>query len=88
MTACMYKNSSTPSNNTTLWHYLGTKHLDFRHENKSTPGLLIEEIQYLYVLIYLTSCLIIQNQYKCFEDYVIVSMSTNYIPACILTNTI
>ena len=88
MTACMFKNSSIPSNNTTLWHYLGTKHLDFRHENKSTPGVLIEEIYSIFnVLIYLTSW-IIQNQYKCFKDYVIVSMSTNYIPACILTNTV
>ena len=39
----MYKNSSTSSNNTTLWHYLGTKRLDYRHENYSTPGVLIEE---------------------------------------------
>ena len=43
----MYKTSSTPSNNTTLWHYLGTKHLDFRHEHNSTPGVLIKEIQTL-----------------------------------------
>ena len=34
----MYKNSSAPLNNTALWHYLGTKYLDFRHENNSTPG--------------------------------------------------
>ena len=34
----MYKNSSAPLNNTALWHYLGTKHLDFRHENNRTPG--------------------------------------------------
>ena len=40
----MYKNSSTPLNDTALWHYLGTKRLDFRHENNSTPGVLIEEI--------------------------------------------
>ena len=44
----MYKNSSEPSKNTALWHYLGTKHLDFRHENISTPGVLIEEIRYLH----------------------------------------
>ena len=50
MTACMYKNSSAPSNNTTLWHYLGTKHLDFRRENNSTPGALIEEIWYVVIL--------------------------------------
>ena len=31
-------------NNTALWHYLGTKCLDFRHENNSTLGVLIEEI--------------------------------------------
>ena len=40
----MYKNSSTPLNNTTLWHYLGTKGLDFRHQNNCTPEVLIEEI--------------------------------------------
>ena len=40
----MYKISSVPSNNIALWHYLGTKHLDFRHENNNTPGVLIEEM--------------------------------------------
>ena len=40
------KNSSTPSINATLWHYLGTYNLDFRHENYSTPGVLIGEIRY------------------------------------------
>ena len=25
--------------------YVGTKHLDFRRKNNSTPGVLIEEIQ-------------------------------------------
>ena len=40
----MYKNSSAPSDNTVLWHYLDTKHLDFMCENNSTPGILIEEI--------------------------------------------
>ena len=39
----MYKNSSAPSINTVLWHYLGTKCLDFMGENNSTPGVLIEE---------------------------------------------
>ena len=39
----MYKNSSEPSNNTTLWHYLGTTHLDFRCENNSTPGVAINQ---------------------------------------------
>ena len=38
----MHKNSSTPLNNTALWDYLSTKHLDFKHENNSTPGVLIE----------------------------------------------
>ena len=33
-------------NDAALWHYLGTKHLDFRHENNSTPGILIKEIWY------------------------------------------
>ena len=46
----MYNNSNAPSNNTTLWHYLGTKHLDFRRdfrrEDDSTRGVLIEEIRY------------------------------------------
>ena len=40
------KNSSAPSINAALWHYLGTSNLDFRHENNSTPGVLIEEIRY------------------------------------------
>ena len=35
----MYNNSSAPSNNTALWHYLGTKHLDFSRENNGTPGV-------------------------------------------------
>ena len=39
----MYKNSSALSNNTGLWHYVGTKSLDFRCENNSTPGVLIEK---------------------------------------------
>ena len=47
ITACMHKNSSTPSKNTALWHYLGIKHLYFRHESNSTPGVLIEETWYL-----------------------------------------
>ena len=42
------KNSSAPSINAALWHYLGTYNLDFRHENNSTPGVLIEEIRYMY----------------------------------------
>ena len=40
------KNSSAPSINAALWHYLGTYNLDFRRENNSTPGVLIEEIRY------------------------------------------
>ena len=42
----MYKNSSTLLINSALWHYLCTKHWDFRHENNSTPEVLIEEILY------------------------------------------
>ena len=42
----MCKNSSAPSINAALWHYLGTNNLDFRRENNSTPGVLIEEIRY------------------------------------------
>ena len=41
------KNSSAPSINAALWHYLGTYNLDFRRENNSTPGVLIEEILYV-----------------------------------------
>ena len=41
----MHKNSSTSSNTTTLTHYLGTKHLDYRDENNSTLGVIIKEIQ-------------------------------------------
>ena len=44
----MYTNSSAPLSNTVLWHYLGTKHLDFRCENDRTPAVLIEEIRYIY----------------------------------------
>ena len=40
------KNSSAPSINAALWHYLGTYNLDFRRENNSTPGVLIKEIRY------------------------------------------
>ena len=39
------KNSSAPSINAALWHYLGTFNLDFRRENNSTPGVLIKEIR-------------------------------------------
>ena len=50
ITTCMYKNSSTPWNNTILWHYLGMKHLDFRRKNNSTPGVLVKIM--VKVLIY------------------------------------
>ena len=43
------KNSSAPLINATLWHYLGTYNLDFRHKNNSTPGVLIEEIRYTLI---------------------------------------
>ena len=43
----MYRNNSAPLNYTTLWHYLGTEHLDFKHENSSIPGVLIEELLYI-----------------------------------------
>ena len=46
----MYKNSSAPSNNIALWHYLGTKHLDFRHENTSTPCRAINRGNIVFVL--------------------------------------
>ena len=45
----MHKNSSTPVNNTALWDYLGTKHLDFRRDVNTTPGVLIKEIQYILI---------------------------------------
>ena len=35
----MYENISTPPNNAAPWHYLGTKQLNFRHENDSTLGV-------------------------------------------------
>ena len=44
------KNSNAPLINAALWHYLGTYNLDFRHENNSTPGVLIEEIRYLELI--------------------------------------
>ena len=47
----MYKNSSAPSNNAALWHYLGTKCLDHRYENNSTPEVLIKEVWYMERLI-------------------------------------
>ena len=46
ITTCVDKTNSTPSNNTALWHYLGTKHLDFRCENIATSGEIIKEIRY------------------------------------------
>ena len=49
----MYKYSSVPSNNTALWHYLDTKYLNFRHENNSTPGLLVEEIRYIEYTVFI-----------------------------------
>ena len=43
-----------------LWHYLGTYNLDFRCENNSTPGILIEEIRYGYLAMWLISLQILQ----------------------------
>ena len=40
----MYKNSSTPLNNTTLWDYLGTTHLDFGVKIIVPQGVLIKKI--------------------------------------------
>ena len=51
----MYKNSRASSINTALWHYLGTKHLDFRCENNNTPGVLIEEIRYMLTVYCIAS---------------------------------
>ena len=39
-TTCMHKNNSASLNNTTMWHYLGTNHLDSRHKSNSTPRVL------------------------------------------------
>ena len=50
----MHKNSSTSSNNTAPRHYLHMKHLHFKHDNNSTPGVLIEEI---WKLMNVASCL-------------------------------
>ena len=44
---CIKIVASAPSINAAPWHYLGTYNLDFRRENNSTPGVLIEEIQYI-----------------------------------------
>ena len=41
-------NNFAPSINAALSHYLGTYNLDFRRENNSTPGVLIEEIRYMH----------------------------------------
>ena len=49
----MRKNSTAPLNNTTPWHYLDTKRLDFRCENNSTPGRKYSV--YIYIYIYILS---------------------------------
>ena len=54
----MYKNSSAPSNNTALWHYLGTKHLDFRHKNNR---VLIKEMRCIYIY----ACVCVLHIYVC-----------------------
>ena len=42
----MHTNSSAPLNNTALWYYLGTKHLNLGIKIiVATPGVLIEEIR-------------------------------------------
>ena len=46
--------------NTALWHYLDTKIFNFRLENNSTPGVLIEEIRYLGTYSYV----IVISQYE------------------------
>ena len=60
----MYKNSSAPSINAALWHYLGTYNLDFRRDNNSTPGVLIEEIRYLKKPCIPVAFLIHENKQK------------------------
>ena len=66
----MYKNSSAPSNNTELWHYLDTKHLDFWPENNGTPGVLIEEIRYLtFCVSYKSSVNFIEVPIVCCTSY-------------------
>ena len=49
-------------NNTALWHYLGTNIWILVVKNNSTPGVLIEEMQYAcmcvhtYVCMYVCMC--------------------------------
>ena len=62
--ACMYKNSSIPSNNTILWHYLGRKYLVLRHENDSTPEVLIEEIWHVHLLMVFLKCNVLLASYS------------------------
>ena len=55
-----YKSSGASLISTALWYYLGTKHLDFRHENNSTPGVLIEDIQYVHMhthMVHIRMCM-------------------------------
>ena len=46
-----FTNSSAPSINTTLWHYLDIKIFNFKCENNITPGALIEEIRYAQIVL-------------------------------------
>ena len=51
--------------NTALWYYLVTKHLGFRHENNSTPGVLIKVIWCVCVSVCVRACMHVQCTYIC-----------------------
>ena len=48
----MHKNCSACLNSTALGHYLNIKHLDFRHKNNSTLGILSKEINMLVAYVH------------------------------------
>ena len=64
---------------------LGTKHVDFKYENNSTPGVLTEEIQYIhtyntYTHTYIASYITCLASYslKSFRDLGIYSIGGNF----------
>ena len=85
----MYKNTSTPSNNIALRHYLSTKNLDFRSKNNSTLGVLIEEIRYMLLLIQYSKRHVTVTLTKLFISYMVGSSTvrkygTIYFDACLI----
>ena len=47
----VYKNNSASSINATLWHYLGTYNLDFRHENNKVLNGIIDLFRVSSILV-------------------------------------